>query len=84
MIVPGDQVLEYKLCTVDDPYAVILLPSFGRGYVEIVSCLIHIFIYTWIFIFKNKNKSKVGPDEYVHFLKKIMIIKIEKQSLTDL
>jgi hypothetical protein len=36
LIVPGDQVLEYKLCTGYDPNAVILLPPFGRGYVEIV------------------------------------------------
>ena len=84
LIVPGNQVLEYNLCTGDDPTTILLLPPFGRGYVEIVSCLIHIFVFAKIFIFKKKSNSRVGPDMYGQFLKNLTISDLEDRSISSI
>jgi len=60
-IIPGNQLVEYSLCTGDDPTNIFQLPSFGRGFVECLSLGIQIFIYTRIFIYKRKMNKAIWP-----------------------
>lgn len=79
---PGNHQLEYKLCTGDDPNYMLTLPPVGRGLVETVSVIVHICVYVRIAVHRLKSVP-AGPEARSLFLKNLVIMDMEKDSLTS-
>jgi len=82
--IPGNQLVEYSLCTGDDPTPYFFLPSFGRGYIESFSLILQISIYIKIGLYKKKARKRIGPETYWQHLKNAFLMDAEKQSLSSL
>jgi len=80
--VPGNHLVEYSMCTGNDPTPFFYLPSFGRGYIESFSLIIQIIVYIKIWLYKIKARKAIGPQGYSSYLKNIFINDLDKQSLT--
>jgi len=83
-IIPGNQLVEYCLCTGEDPTPIILLPSFGRGYIESFSLIFQILIYAKIWFYKRKAKKVIGPQVYSSYLKNVFIVAMDKDVISSL
>ena len=80
--VPGSQLVEYSLCTGEDPSSLFHLRSFGRGYVEILSLVIQMLIYIRICLFKRRMQQTIGPLSHSQHQNNIFISNLESESLT--
>ena len=81
--VPGNQLLEYYICTGQDPSEILHLPSFARGFMDILSVILHIVLYTRIAIYKRKKLYYVGPETRHSFFKNETITDLEASSLLN-
>ena len=79
---PGNHQLEYKLCTGHDPNYILTLPPVGRGLVESISVIIHICVYIRIAVHRLKSVP-AGPEARSLFLKNLVIMDMEKDSLSS-
>ena len=80
--IAGNQLLEYNICTAEDPGYILSLPPFGRGYIEMFSTALHIFTHVRITIYKVGKSHQFGPDNRAKFMKNLAIKDIESRSLT--
>jgi hypothetical protein len=82
--IPGNQLVEYSLCTGDNPTPVFLLPSFCHGYVETFSLILQIIICIKIWYYKRQMKKTIGTPAYSSYLKNVFNTDLDNQSLTSL
>jgi len=82
--IPGNQLVEYSLCTGDNPTPEFLLPSFGRGYVETFSLILQILIYIKIWYYKRQVRKTIGPPAYSSYLKNVFNTDLDNEMLTSL
>jgi hypothetical protein len=83
-IVPGNQLLEYNICSGEDPSSLLSIPAFLRGYIEIFSVILHIYANIRIFFYKRKQCMTIGPNVQAQSVKNEVLQEVEKQSLTNL
>jgi len=83
-VVPGSQLLEFNICSGEDPSIILSHPPFMRGYIEISSVIFHVYAYLRIAVHKRKEAASFGPSIRAHFTKNIILQELEKQSLTSI
>jgi hypothetical protein len=81
--VPGNQLLEHHICTGEDPTTILLLPSFGRGYIETFGLVLHVCIYIRIALYKKKQANTFGPEGRSKFLKNLILSDVDKRSISS-
>jgi hypothetical protein len=81
--IPGSQLLEYNMCSGEDPSIILSSPPFMRGFIELFSVIFHVYAYIKIAIYKRKEAATIGPNIFSQFTKNIVLQEIEKQSLTS-
>jgi len=82
-VVPGNQLLEHHICTGEDPTPILLLPSFGRGYIETFGLVLHVCIYIRIALYKKKQANTFGPVGRSKFLKNLILSDVDKRSISS-
>ena len=82
--VPGNQLLEFQICTGQDPSEILQLPPFARGFVDISSLILQIIIYIRITIYKREKLYYVGPETRHTFLKNEALSDLEKTSMRNI
>ena len=82
-LVPGNQLLEYNICAGNDPTAILLLPSFARGYIEIFGIILHAFVYIRITVYKKKQANTFGPEVRSKFLKNLILSDVDERSISS-
>jgi len=82
--VPGSQLLEYNICSGEDPSTILSSPPFMRGIFELLSLIIHVYAYLRITIHKRKEAATIGPSIFAKFFKNMILQDLEKHSLTSL
>jgi hypothetical protein len=80
--IPGSQLLEYSICSGEDPSTILSSPPFMRGIFELLSLIIHIYAHLRIIIHKRKEAATIGPSIFAKFFKNMILQDLEKQSLT--
>ena len=83
-MIPGNQLVEYHLCSGEDPSSMFHVPSFGRGIVEYSSLLLQSFIYLRIWIFKNKEQSVSAEQNASNQTRESYLKDIDSKSITGL
>jgi hypothetical protein len=81
--VPGNQLLEYYICTGEDPTEILNLPSFARGYTDLASILIQLAIHIRITVYKKQQQKNVEPPTRSSFLKSLTLSDLEIRSLSN-
>ena len=82
--IPGSQLVDYNICTGEDPTTVFLLPSFGKGIAEGFSLVLQIYIYASILVYKRQKAKMIGPQDFKSHIRRIFIKNLDKQSLSSL
>ena len=70
-------------CSGENPSSVLGLPPFARGYIDLVSVAIHLFVFVRIKIFKNRDKQSIGPQTRSCFLRGLTLADLEMGSLSS-
>lgn len=82
--IPGSQLIDYNICVGQDPTSVFLLPSVGKGLVEVSTLILQVIIYARIMMYKRKRGNLIGPQDFKSYLRHIFINNLDKQSLSSL
>ncbi len=80
-IIPSNQLLEYKICTGENPTSILPIPPLIKPYIELSGIFLQVFVYIKISLFKRKRKTKVEPVSQAKLWKNTFISDIEKTSI---
>ena len=83
-LVPGSQLLEYSICSGEDPSNALSQPPFLRGYIELPSIVFQVFAFLRISWHKHIQAKKIGPLIQPLAIKNAILHEFEGRSLTSL
>jgi hypothetical protein len=82
-IAPSIGLIDYHVCTGENPTYLLLIPPFNKSYVEIFGIFLQIYVYTKIRIFKKKSQTQIEPLSTAKLWKDNFITNIEKTSISS-
>jgi len=80
-IIPSNQLLEYKICSGENPRSILPIPPLIKPFIELSGIFLQFFVYIKISRFKKKRKTEVEPVNNAKIWKNTFISDNEKTSI---